>query len=175
MEPTAQKTRRGSCPSRYAHYMRGGILNHEDWLKEMREVTRLMDEDMESAAAQLRKVLQQTEAARTLAVSSWHLRQSMSLLAEIEIHRGDVEAAAQVDEEAADQAAHELRELQHASAYRYASAALYRFKLDQNDRAMVLAEKAFSLVDTYADPSETYERLVREVRRVREARSQDGL
>ena len=160
--------------NRYAHYMRGGILNHEDWLKEMREVTRLMDEDMESAAAQLRKVLQQTEAARKLAVSSWHLRQSMSLLAEIEIHRGDVEAAAQVDEEAADQAAHELRELQHASAYRYASAALYRFKLDQNDRAMVLAEKALSLVDTYADPSETYERLVREVRRVREARSQDG-
>src|SRR2546422_10946035 len=28
-----------------------------------------------------------------------------------------------------------LPELQHASAYRYASAALYRFKLDQNDRA----------------------------------------
>jgi hypothetical protein len=140
----------------------------------MREVNRLKGESAEGAALQLRRLFEQTEAARKTVISSWHSRQCLSLLAEIEKERGDLEAAAQIDEQAANEAAHELQELRQASAYRYASAALYRFTLTQNDRAMDLAKKAFSIGDSYFDPSEAYERLIREVRQVRETRSPDG-
>ena len=143
-------------------------------MKEMREVTRLMDEDPQLASVQLRQLLEQTEAAMKTVVSSWHSRQCLSLLASLENERGNLETAARIDEQIADEAAKDLHELQHASAYHYALSALHRFRMNQNDRALILAEKAFSLMEAYADPSETYERLVREVRRVREEQSRDG-
>ena len=142
-------------------------------MKEMREVTRLRDEDAERATLHLRKLSEQTEAATKTVVSSWHSRQCLSLLASIENERGDLETAARIDEQIADEAAKDLHELRHASAYHFALSALHRFKMDQNDRALILAEKAFSLMEAYLDPSETYERLVREVRRVREEQSRD--
>jgi hypothetical protein len=135
----------------------------------MREVTRLMDEDREAALVQLTKLLDETEAATKSVVSSWHTRQCQSLLADIEKDRGNLEGASRIDELAADAAAQEIRELKHASAYMYASAALFRFSLDQNQEAMVLAEKALSLTDTFIDPNEIFERLIREVRRIRGA------
>ncbi len=149
-------------------------MTHEDWLNQMREVIRLMDEDRDAAILQLRRLLDQTDAAKKSVVSSWHLRQCQNLLADIESDCGNLEEAARIDEHAADEAAQEIRELEHASVHRYALAALFRFRLEQNEKAMMLAGKALSLMDTFADPSETYERLIREIRRVREAQSRDG-
>ena len=47
------------------------------------------------------------------------------LLASIENERGHLEAAARIDEQIADEAANDLKELQHASAYYFALAALH--------------------------------------------------
>jgi hypothetical protein len=137
-------------------------------------MTRLKDEDVEAASLHLRELSEQTAAALSTLVSSWHSRQCLSLLASIENERGDLETAARIDEEIADQAAKDLRELQHASGYHFARSALSRFALGENEKGLILAEKAFALMQPYVDPSEAYERLVREVRRVRHEQSRDG-
>jgi hypothetical protein len=177
MNPTRSRRTLATCglsSGRYARGTEGGLLTHEDWLNQMREVTRLINEDSEVAIVQLTKLLDETEAATKSVVSSWHTRQCQSLLADIEKDRGNLERAARIDEIAADAAAQAIRELKHASAYMYASAALFRFSLDQNQEAMVLAEKALSFADTFIDPNELFERLIREVRRIREAHSGEG-
>ncbi|HEX2520563.1 MAG TPA: hypothetical protein VHP35_00460 [Terriglobia bacterium] len=140
----------------------------------MREVTRLRDEDIGAATLHLRRLSEQTEAALKTLVSSWHSRQCLSLLATLENEKGNLETAARIDEEIADQAAKDLRELQHASAYHFAVSALSRFTMGENEKGLILSEKAFALMQPYVDPSETYEKLVREVRRVRQKQSGDG-
>jgi len=152
----------------------GGTLNHEDWLNKMRDVTRLADEHEETATLRLRELLNETETAKKSAVTSWHSRQCLELLAQIESETGDLESAAQIDERAAEETEQELRELQTASAFRFATAALFRFKLGHTDRAMALAKKALSLADSFVDPSEVFERLIHEVRQVRNAQPAEG-
>src|SRR6266480_3141912 len=109
----------------YAPRLNGGTLNHEDWLNKMRDVTRLADEDEDTATMRLRALLNETETAKKSAVTSRHSRQCLALLAQIESETGDFESAAQIDERAAEETEQELRELQTASAFRFATAALF--------------------------------------------------
>ena len=146
-------------------------MTHDEWLVGMKGATACMERDPERAAGLLRDLVSRVDVARQLAVSSWHVRESQGLLAQLEVERGAVAAAAEINELAARDAHAEHRAARHAAAWRFAEASLQRFKLGEVDKAMALAEQAFALADVHADPGIVYERLVAEVRRVRQAKS----
>jgi tetratricopeptide (TPR) repeat protein len=143
-------------------------VTDKEWQSAMSEVVQLMNQDRRQAIVRLRALTSQTEVDKAAALSSWHSRQCLGLLAQLEADEGNLKVAAEIDEQVAESADQEIRELRHSSAFSFAQAALYRFKLGETEKAMTLATKALSIWDAFTDPGVTYELLLREVRRVKE-------
>lgn len=151
----------------WAH-VRGSILTRNEWLAAMKVVAARVDDARDEAIAVLRDLVSRAAEARDRTVTSWHVLQSQGLLAQLEHQRGSAAAAAEINEQAAHDAYADFREARHSAGELFAQAALQRFELGETDRAMALAEQACALVEVYQDPSITYERLVAEVRHVRQ-------
>jgi hypothetical protein len=135
----------------------------------MKSIVSRADDSPADARSSLRELLERTALAQAASVSAWHVRESRTLLAHLEQERGDTAAAAELYEQAASEAHAEYRSAKLAAAWRFAEAALLRFATGDRAKGLELASEAFSLAEPHLDPSATYERLVAEVRRAREA------
>jgi len=125
--------------------------------------------DPAAAIERLRDLVAQVEAAQSVAVARWHQQQSIALLAQLEHERGSAVLAAELYEQAGHEALADYRGAKLAAAWRFAKAALLRFEAGERAKGLELATEALSLAELHLDPSVTYERLVAEVRRAREA------
>jgi len=143
-------------------------VTDKEWQSAMSEVVRLMNGDRPQAIVRLRTLASRTEADKAADLSSWHSRQCLGLLAQLEAEDGNLKVAAEIDEQMAESADQEILELRQSSAFSFAQASLYRFKLGETEKAMALATKALSLWDAFTDPGVTYELLLRAVRKVKE-------
>lgn len=143
-------------------------MTDKEWQSAMSEVVRLTNGDRPQAIVRLRTLASQTEADKAAGLSSWHSRQCLGLLAQLEAEDGNLKVAAEIDEQMAESADQEILELRQSSAFSFAQASLYRFKLGETEKAMALATKALSLWEAFKDPGVTYELLLREVRKVKE-------
>jgi hypothetical protein len=146
-------------------------MTRAQWTALMREATSHLTSDADKAAFQLTDLVERTTAAVEQSVEAWHVRQTLSLLAEIEKDRGRLEESARIDLESASHAEASAVEARQTAATAYANAALRHFELGQEDRAMQLARRAFEAGDVYRDPSIVFETLLSKVRKVRQAES----
>ena len=152
----------------------GITMSRDEWTTLIREATSHLASDPDTAALQLRALLDRTRAAADQAVEGWHVRQTLCLLAEAEKDRGQLEESARVDMEAASHAEAAALEARQSAAVAFAQAALRHFELRLDERAMQLARRAFELADLHSDPSTVFERLLSEVRLTRQARAAGG-
>jgi hypothetical protein len=158
----------GYAPS-VRHTQRRRILTHQDWTDGTEAVLARAVESPSEAVALLRDLLMKTETIQAASMSAWHVRESRSLLAHLEHERGALATGAGLYEQAAREAHTEYRSAKAAAAWRFAEAALIRFEMGDTSKALELSGEAFSLAEPHLDPSTTYERLVAEVRRARQA------
>lgn len=156
------------------HTQRRCVLKREDWAASMKAVYGRADKSPAEAMASLRELLARTDLAQAAFVSTWHVRESRTLLAHLEHECGTRSTAADLYEQAAREAHAEYRGAKLAAAWRFAEAALIRFEMGDSQRALALSAEAFSLADLHLDPSLTFDRLLAEVRKHRNVEAEDG-
>ena len=145
------------------------MLTHKDWAEGIKAIADLPAEDRIEAVSQLRELLAKADAAHSASISRWHIHQGLALLAQLECAGGAGLRAAELYERAAREAHADYRSAKLSAAWSFAEAALLRFEVGESGKGLELATEALSLAEPHLDPSATYERLVAEVRRAREA------
>lgn len=139
-------------------------MNHEEWAEEFK--TLLHDGALSgtSRVAALEKLLASTETLARTAIGDWHVQQVSSAIAMAHEDCGNKSDAANVYAQLAETMESQIRSMEVATGFAYASAALLKFDLAQNETAVAAAKKAFEYFDRTADPSHVYCELITRLR-----------
>lgn len=139
-------------------------MNHEEWAAEFNSL--FLDDALSgtSRIAALEKLLASTATLARTAIGDWHMQQVSSAIAMAHEDCGNKSDAANVYAQLAETMESQIRSMEVATGFAYASAALLQFDLAQDDLAVETAKNAFKCFGRTADPSLIYCELIARMR-----------